>query len=108
MQDNQKDKVESTVDKGGAPEGNNNAAKGRQVTAMLEAALNSNNKSRMRDGVEMIAEAFANGEIWAVNTVFDRLEGKPAQAVTLSGDNQNPLAISLIERVIVKPTDSNA
>jgi len=98
MQRGQKDKVEST-NKGGAPVGNTNAAKARQVTAMLEAALGKNDKKRLRDGVEQIADAFANGEVWAINTVFDRLEGKPAQTVIGAGDNGEILTSLTVEFV---------
>lgn len=75
MQENQEDKVEST-NKGGAPLGNKNAAKGAQLTAMVLAALNKNDRQPLRDGVDKIAEAFAAGERWAIEFVFDRAEGK--------------------------------
>lgn len=101
MSNNQSNKVEST-NKGGAPAGNNNAAKGRQVSAMLEAALNKNDRQRLREGVEVIADAFAAGEVWAINTVLDRLEGKPHQSTTVLGDVDAPL-FKVIERVIVDP-----
>jgi hypothetical protein len=106
MPNNQNDKVEST-NKGGAPIGNNNAAKGRQVTAMLEAALNKNDRQRLREGVEVIADAFASGEVWAINTVLDRLEGKPHQSSTISGDPTAPL-ISVIERRIVDAVNDSS
>ena len=75
MQENQEDKVEST-NKGGAPVGNKNAAKGAQLTAMVLAALNKNDRQPLRDGVDKIAAAFAAGERWAIEFVFDRAEGK--------------------------------
>lgn len=92
MQTGQKDKVEST-NKGGAPVGNKNAAKARQMTAMLAAALKQDNKQRLRKGVEHIADSFARGEVWAIQTVFDRIEGKPTQVV--AGDPESPLITSL-------------
>lgn len=101
MQDNQKDKVESTTNKGGAPEGNQNAAKGRQVTAMLETALNANNKQLLRDGIDKIANAFASGEVWAVNTVFDRLEGKATQRIEGPGTDGEFITKMVVE--FVKP-----
>lgn len=82
---------------GGAPVGNSNAAKGKQITNMIEAALNSNNKARLREGVEKIANAFAEGEVWALNMVLDRIEGKPAQAIT--GAEGAPLLPPIIQFV---------
>jgi len=33
------------------------------------------------------------GDMSAMRELFDRLDGKPAQAVTVAGDSENPLAI---------------
>jgi hypothetical protein len=101
VKENQEDKIE-TNGKRGAPVGNNNAGKGRQVSAMIEAALNDNNRAKLREGVQKVADAFAAGEVWAINTVLDRLEGKPHQSTTISGDSDAPL-FQIIERVIVDP-----
>ena len=98
----QSDKVEST-NKGGAPLGNNNAAKGRQVTAMLSAALEANNRQLMREGVQKIANAFAEGEVWAVNTVFDRLEGKATQRIEGTGEDGEILTSLTVK--LVSPHD---
>jgi len=88
------DKVESTIDKGGAPTGNKNAAKGAQLTSMLVAAINDNDRAKLRSGVQKVADAFADGERWAIEFVFDRAEGKAAQAVTLKGDEDNPIHVN--------------
>lgn len=48
----------------------------------------------------------AEEEQTALNSLADRLDGKPAQQVTLLGDEENPLnVINKIERVIVRPKD---
>ena len=93
-QTKQIDKVEST-NLGGAPKGNDNAAKGRQVTAMLANALGENDKKRLREGVEMIANAFAEGERWAVDVVFDRLEGKATQTVDTNINGSLDMSINV-------------
>lgn len=78
----------------GAPLGNQNAAKGAQLTAMLMAALEDNDKAKLRDGIKKLADAFAEGERWAIEFVFDRKEGKAAQALTLKGDEENPINVT--------------
>lgn len=102
MKLNQTDKVESTGSRGGAPLGNQNAAKARQMSAMLDAALNDNNKERLRAGVNKIATAFSEGEVWAVNFVYDRLEGKPTQQVVGGGADGE-----FITKMVVELVESN-
>lgn len=83
----QKVKVDSTIDekdKGGAPKGNQNAAKGFKLTAMLTAALQANNNRALREGVQKIAEAFAEGDKSTRDFVFDRLEGKAIQTTNVN------------------------
>lgn len=94
MQENQEDKVEST-NKGGAPVGNKNAAKGAQLTAMVLAALNKNDRQPLRDGVDKIAEAFAAGERWAIEFVFDRAEGKAVARQEITGADGEALPLSI-------------
>lgn len=86
----------------GAPEGNNNAGKGSQLSALLRAALNSNDRLKMRLGVEKVADAFAEGERWAVEFVFDRFEGKAVAKTEISGVDGSPIPLS-IPLEFVKP-----
>jgi hypothetical protein len=106
MQENQQDKVEST-NKGGAPVGNKNAAKGAQLTAMLMAALDVNNKEKLREGVQKVAQAFAEGERWAVEFVFDRAEGKAVARQEITGADGADLPLS-IGVTFVKPNSSES
>ena len=92
--ENQEDKVEST-NKGGAPLGNKNAAKGSQLTALLHAALQANDRLKMRLGVEKVADAFAEGERWAIEFVFDRFEGKAVAKQEISGPDGESLPLSI-------------
>jgi Family of unknown function (DUF5681) len=39
------------------------------------------NKQRLRRICERIAEAAVKGEAWAIGMVFDRIDGKPLQAI---------------------------
>jgi hypothetical protein len=86
--------VDSTKNPGGAPVGNQNAAKGAQLTAMLMHALEDNDRQKLREGIAKLATAFSEGERWAIEFVFDRKEGKAAQALTLKGDEENPLHVT--------------
>ena len=89
------DTENTTKNKGGAPVGNNNAGKGSQLTALLHAALNSNDRLKMRLGVEKVADAFAEGERWAVEFVFDRFEGKAVAKQEISGPDGSAIPVSL-------------
>jgi hypothetical protein len=101
---NQKDTNETT-NLGGAPQGNNNAGKGSQLSALLRAALNSNDRLKMRQGVDAVADAFAEGERWAVEFVFDRLEGKAIVKQELSTADGSSFPLGLTVN-FVKPNDT--
>ena len=89
----QQDTIESNGR--GAPIGNKNAAKGAQLTSMLEFALNQNDKALLRDGITKVAEAFALGERWAIEFVFDRFEGKAVTKTELSGPDGSTMPVSI-------------
>jgi hypothetical protein len=44
---------------------------------------------------EVLALALS-GERWAIELCFDRLEGKPAQALELSGNERRPLRLEIV------------
>ena len=89
------DTENTNTNKRGAPVGNNNSGKGSQLSALLHAALNSNDRLKMRQGVEKIADAFAEGERWAVEFVFDRFEGKAVAKQEISGPDGSDLKLSI-------------
>lgn len=97
--ENQED-INETNSSRGAPEGNNNAGKGSQLSALLRAALNANDRLKMRQGVEKVADAFAEGERWAVEFVFDRFEGKAVAKQEISGADGSPLPLSIGIRLV--------
>jgi hypothetical protein len=68
----------------GAPKGNNNAAKGFHLTAMLTAALEKNDRQALREGMEAIARDFAAGDKSTRDFVFDRIEGKAVQTTNVN------------------------
>jgi hypothetical protein len=85
----------------GAPLNNNNAGKNKRWLNSLDRAILQDDGKRLRDAAEKLLNLAAQGEQWAINHLADRLDGKAAQSVTISGDAENPLAIKLIERVII-------
>lgn len=76
----------------GAPIGNQNAAKAKRWTAAIERALarkGSDAQAELDRLAEEFIEAVRAGNSQAIGgwkELGDRLEGKPAQAVTLQGD----------------------
>lgn len=81
----------------GAPLGNKNAAKPRIWQQAIERALETRTKSRI-DGkkeidalAEKLLDAVASGDLAALKEFGDRIDGKPAQQVQVSGDPDAPL-----------------
>ena len=101
-------KSNAYVDSMAAPVGNQNASNARQWRAAIERALEARSVSRM-DGkrqidalAEKLIDAAETGDLGALKEFGDRLDGKPSQGVTVSGDADNPLkVIQKIERVVV-------
>lgn len=88
---------------GGAPVGNQNAAKGKMFEGALKRALARNDGSLNRIADELVNKAI-DGEQWAVQMVADRLDGKAKQQVVGGDEDDNPLRfIARIERVVVDP-----
>lgn len=80
------------MNKGGAPEGNKNAANAKAFTQSLKRVMAHSDGSATK-GMEKVAkklyEAACEGEQWAIKEFADRIEGKPAQ--TIAGDPDAPL-----------------
>lgn len=91
----------------GAPQGNRNAAKAKVWHAAIMRALEARDVSRTDGKKEIDALAsklldlVAAGDLGALKEFGDRLDGKPAQAVTVSGDSENPL--HTVNRVELAP-----
>lgn len=88
----------------GAPLGNQYAAKAKRWTAAIERALERKatgkqapeDVSELIRGLDMAADIFVgqlfeNKDLPSIKELGDRIEGKPAQSVTLAGDADNPL-----------------
>lgn len=75
------------MNQGGAPEGNQNAKKGRDWTQAIRKALAHYSGEGATAGMEKLArkliEAAENGDAWALKELGDRIEGKPSQTVDM-------------------------
>ncbi len=79
-----------------APVGNRNAAKAKVWTAAIERALERRKGlgagiKAIDDLADKLIDECLTGNLMALQELGNRLEGKPAQAVLLSGDEDNPL-----------------
>lgn len=83
----------------GAPIGNKNAAKAKVWHAAIMRALERRTAKR-EDGqleIDALADKLLQhidaGDLSALKEFGDRIDGKPAQSVTVAGDEDNPLQI---------------
>lgn len=80
---------------GGAPIGSTNA-RGKILTDALKRALARSGDGDMYAGankvVQVAIDAAMAGEQWAIKEIWDRLEGKPVQAVA-GADGEGPVSL---------------
>lgn len=81
----------------GAQPGNQNAAKGKVCRDALKRALSRRAKGDCDKGLDLICTKVVSlalkGEQWAVQEVFNRLDGRVPAAVEVSGANGGDLVI---------------
>lgn len=75
--------------------------------AALREALDENGQMTHRINIiaNNLVRSAMDGDIQAIKEVGDRIDGKPKQAIAHSGDDENPVAVTIIERRIVKAGD---
>lgn len=82
-----------------AAPGNQYAAKAKQWQMAIERALDKRGASDRRKALDDLAERLLSacdaGEGWALKELGDRLDGKPAQALAVSGADGGPLRLTL-------------
>jgi hypothetical protein len=74
-----------TNNKVGAPEGNDNAKKGKMFYDQLRKILVQNDQLKLRKISEKLAEAAEKGEAWAIKEIMDRMDGKPVAIQEVQG-----------------------
>lgn len=85
----------------GAPKGNTySSANNRLVANTLRKLAVQEEYKRLHKMCTKIFDKAEEGDIAAATFVADRLDGKPAQSLTIGGDESNPLqTITKIELV---------
>ena len=96
------------MNQGGAPAGNQNAAKAKEWQQALRRAMARKAEGDFRKTLDKIAEtvvdAALSGDKDAWKDIADREDGKPAQAIVGGDEQDNPLRVfARIERVITDP-----
>ena len=61
------------------------------------AKKDADGKPKMEVITDKVIALALFGERWAGELIYDRLEGKPAQALELTGNKERPLAIYYLE-----------
>lgn len=88
----------------GAPLGNRNAAKAKVWHAAIMRALERRKPADERvaaidELADKLLDLVAKGDLGALKEFGDRLDGKPAQAVTVAGDEDGGPIQSVVEIV---------
>ena len=83
----------------GAPKGNQNAVKVKPWQAAIERALAKRSLLAKREAIDDLAERLLQkceeGDLSALKEFGDRIEGRPAQSMTLGSDPNNPINITV-------------
>ncbi len=93
---------------GGAPEGNQNALKAKRWLQAIDRALEKRSKFAGIQALDELAEKLLkradDGDMSALKELGDRIDGKPAQAIT--GADGGPVQVESIKRIVVDPKDA--
>ena len=85
------------ANRGGQP-GNTNASKNKPWHYAIQRALRKRSRSDQLEALDELAEKFLDavetGDIQAFKELGDRLDGKPAQAIT--GADGGPLSVNVV------------
>lgn len=91
-----------------APIGNQNARKeNRAWSEAIRRVVAQNDSQKLRDLAEKLVALAEAGDVAALKELGDRLDGKPAQQVQVSGDSDAPLVVSVVKFLDAadKPTE---
>lgn len=76
----------------GAPKGSRNRARGKEWFDALRKEVVQ--RDTLRKMAEVVCVNAEKGERWAVEEIGNRFDGKPAQAVELSGPDGDPIELT--------------
>ena len=94
--------------------GNQEARKGekkKRFKQQLIAALEDvpeGDVSKLRQIADKLIEAALGGDVQAIRDIRDTVDGKPAQAIVGGDDDDAPVRLETIRRIIVDPGDTNS
>jgi len=71
----------------------------------LRRAVLQGNAEKLRRIAERLIDKAADGDIAAMKELGDRLDGKAAQAIALTGEDGGSVKFEVIERRIVNPSN---
>jgi hypothetical protein len=75
--------------------GTSEGAKSRHLFANeLRKALIQDNYSQLRQGIQALIAKAAEGEIKALEFIADRVDGKAAQSIALTGEDGGPIRVA--------------
>jgi glycerol-3-phosphate cytidylyltransferase-like family protein len=80
----------------GAPEGNDNARKGKLFYDQLRKVLVQNDSLKLRQVSEKLVDAAIEGEPWAVKEVIDRMDGKAVAIQEIQGPDGSQLKAGFV------------
>jgi glycerol-3-phosphate cytidylyltransferase-like family protein len=80
----------------GAPEGNDNARKGKLFYDQLRRVLVQNDSLKLRQVSEKLVDAAIEGEPWAVKEVIDRMDGKAVAIQEIQGPDGTQLKAGFV------------
>jgi hypothetical protein len=86
----------------GAPKGNTNGAKDKRLITDELRRVVTQGPEKLKKACKALLENAANGDIASFNVIADRLDGKPAQSLTVGGDNENPLLIEPSAKDVIR------
>ena len=81
----------------GPPMGNRNACKTKPWAAAIERALEKRSKQALDELAEKFLNSCDEGQIPAFRELGDRLDGKPAQQLQVTGADDGPLVIEVVK-----------
>lgn len=84
--------------------GNRNSEKGKIVRSVIKQRLAE--RALLAVIVDAMLDKAADGDLPAAKEIFDRIDGKAAQSLELSGDSDNPI-VSEIQVKLIKPRNDS-
>lgn len=88
----------------GAPIGNSNAKKENRILSDTLRRAITQSPDKLRNAIDKLLDKAEDGDLASFREIWDRLEGKPAQSLTIAGDEENPLEV--VTKVEIIPLGS--